>query len=53
MIYGFVKYPKNTESSGLEIEANLLKSLHSKLKTKILTVEYYESGFLIYKKYLE
>ena len=44
------KISKNIESSGLEIEANLLKSLHSKLKTKIPIVEYYESGFLIYKK---
>lgn len=44
------KISKNIESSGLEMEANLLKSLLSKLKTKIPIVEYYEAGFLIYKK---
>ena len=44
------KISKNLDSSILEIEANLLKALHGKLKTKIPAIEYYEPNFIVYKK---
>lgn len=41
---------EKTPSKLIETEAALLRLLQGKLKTSIPTVEYYEPGFLVYKK---